>query len=459
MTNNGAVDRRSTRAAARLIAAAAILFISACSTKGGPLGIAPGGSAVGYVDIDKVVQAHPLNSELKAFDDQIALLDAQAVSAPQAVTPAQRDAEAALERDLQTAEAQFEDELGRKRDFYQRQAQQLMANIQAPGVQPQPGGVLGSMRQQFDTQMKQIQESGARTLGAFRSALYKADSDHLKSVQQLLAADVRSKVRAKESALSAKETAYQVQLAHQDQDQRLNLKTKLENLSLSPQDRSQYAAQLQDIETREELLTNQLKTKDNAELSAYETALQKDASSRFDAERASTEKKTQAKLAARQSELEVQFRQQASTLGGKFNQQLNDANRALINDPKMALKIQKIQDDTQAKYQADAAQSLASYQQTRKSLVQKYSAIAHMQFQDDQAIQAQIEAIAAQRRDLYARIMDQVQDQVRTIAQARGYAIVFDSVAGAGSAVNLTDLVSKAVAALPAASASPTSGG
>jgi Skp family chaperone for outer membrane proteins len=334
-----------------------------------------------------------------------------------------------------------------------------MANIQSPGGQPQPGGVLGGMQQQFQTQMKEMQASGARTMDAFRSALFKADTEHLKSVQQLLAADVRSKVRAKESQLSAKETAYQVQLAHQDQDQRLNLKTKLENLSLSPQDRSQYAAQLQDIETREELLTNQLKTKDNAELTAYEAALQKDASARFDAERSSTQKKTQAKLVAREDELQVQFRKQAATLGGKFNEQLNAANKAMASDPTVAGKIQDIQNKTQAKYQADAAQSLAAYQQTRKTLVQKYSAIAHMQFQDDQAIQSEIDAIAAQRRDLYARIMDQVQEQVRTIAQARGYAIVFDSVAGSGSAVDLTDLVSKALAALPAAGASPTPGG
>jgi hypothetical protein len=436
-----------------------MILTAGCANHAGALGPAPSGNAVGYVDVDKVVQAHPLHSELQALEDQIASLNAQAVSAPEAATPSQRVAQADLERELQTAQAQFEDELGRKRAFYQRQAQDLMANLQAPGTQPQPGGVLGGMQQQFQTQMKELQASGARTLDAFRTALFKADTEHLKSVQQLLAADVRSKIRAKESQLSAKETAYQVQLAHQDQDQRLNLKTKLENLSLSPQDRSLYAAQLQDIETREELLTNQLKTKDNAELAAYETAQQKDASDRFNTERSSTQKKTQAKLAARENELQGEFRAQAATLGGKFNEQLNAANKALVNDPKVASKIQDIQDSTQAKYQADAAQSLAAYQQTRKTLVAKYSAIAHMQFQDDQAIQSEIDSIAAQRRDLYAHIMDQVQDQVRTIAQARGYGIVFDSVAGAGSAVDLTDLVSKAVAALPTASASPSSGG
>jgi hypothetical protein len=443
-------------------ALAALLSVAACAKQGGLIsGSHSAGTGVGYVDIDKVVKAHPLHPELQALEDQIALLDAQSVSAPQAVTPAQRDAQSALERDLQTAETQFQQDLGRKRAYYQQQASAALAQIQAStlGTQPQAGDVLGSMQRQFGDQMKQLQASGAKTLDAYRTALYKEDTDHLKSVQQLLAADVRAKVRARESQLAAKETTYQVELAHQDQDQRLNLKTKLENLSLSPQDRSQYAAQLQDIETREEYLTNQLKARDNADLTAYESALQKDASARFDSERLSTEKKTQAKLAARQTELNGQFREQAKTLGGKFNQQLTDANKALLTNPKVRQQVQDIQNQTQIKFEADAAQSMASYRQTRKALFEKYSAIAHMQFQDDQAIQAQMDAIAAQRRDLYAQILSQVQDQVRAVAQERGFAIVFDSIAGAGSAADLTDQVSKAVAALPAATASPTPSG
>ena len=111
------------------------------------------------------------------------------------------------------------------------------------------------------------------------------------------------------------------------------------------------------------------------------------------------------------------------------------------------------------KFEADATAALASYRDTRKALVDKYSAIAHMQFQDDQAIQAQIDAMAAQRRDLYAKILDQVQQQVGEVAQARGIAIVFDSVAGSGSAVDLTDQVAKAVAALPSATPSPAPSG
>jgi hypothetical protein len=442
--------------------AAALVLLSGCAKQGAsPLNPAGPRGTIGYVDIDKVVRAHPLHDELQSLDDQIAVLDAQSVTEPQAVTAVQRDAEAALARDLQTAEAQFEQDLARKRAYYQQQAREAMSQIQASalGVSGQQGSVLSGMQKQFGDQMKQLQLSGAKTLDAYRTALFKEDTDHLKSVQQLLASDVRAKIRARASSLAAKETAYQVQLAHQDQDQRLNLKTKLENLSLTPQERSQYAAQLQDIETREEFLINQLKAKDNAELAAYESSLQKDAAARFDAERASTEKKTQAKLAARQNELNVQFRTSASTLGGQFNKQLADANKQLSGNPKVQQQIQDVQSQTQAKYEADATQALDAYRQTRKTLVDKYSAIAHLQLQDNQAIVAQIEGVAAQRRDLYGRILDQVHDQVSAVAQSDGVAVVFDSVAGAGNAVDLTDQVSKAVAALPAAASSPTPSG
>ena len=455
----GAAPLVRTRTLVAVALASSVLAapLAGCAKTQALLQSRPAARGVAYVDIDKIVQSHPLNPELQALQDQITLLDAQSVSAPQAVTPAQRDAQAGLERDLAAAEAQFQQDLMRKRAYYEAQAQAALANIAAGGASstPQSGSVIADMQNQFNAQMRALEASGAKTLEAYRASLFKEDSAHLKGVQQLLAADVRAKVRARESQLVAAETAYQVQLAKQDQDQRLNLKTKLENLSLSQQDRSQYAAQLQDIETREEFLTNQMKTKDNATLAAYEQQLQKDAGARFEAERTATEKQTNAKLAARQDELNTQFHQQATQLGQSFNERLQDVNKAIAADPALAQKAQQIQDQTQAKYEADAAAAMATYRDTRKALVDKYSAIAHMQFQDDQAIQAQIDSISQQRRDLYAKILDQVQQQVSEVAQARGIAIVFDTVAGSGSAVDLTDQVAKAVAALPSATPSP----
>lgn len=450
----------AARACAVVVLALTAFAANGCAKTAEMLSSRPAAHGIAYVDIDKVVQAHPLHPELQALEDQITLLDAQSVSAPQAVTPAQRDAQAGLERDLAAAEAQFQQDMLHKREFYQAEEQAALANISATsGASPQSGDVLTAMRGQFNDQMRALQESGAKTLEAYRTSLFKEDTAHLKSVQQLLAADVAAKVRAREAQLVASETAYQVQLAHQDQDQRLNLKTKLENLSLSPQERSQYAAQLQDIETREEFLTNQLKTKDNAALTAYEKTLQSQAAARFDAERTATEKQTSQKLVDRQNEMNVQFHDQTTALSAEFNKRLTDVNKAIASDPALQQKAQAIQAQTQAKFQADADAAMASYRDTRKALVEKYSAIAHMQFQDDQAIQAQIDGISAQRRDLYAKILDQVQQQVGEVAQARGIAIVFDSVAGSGSAVDLTDQVAKAVAALPSATPSPAPSG
>lgn len=456
----GSQSRTAARAFAALALALAALLGGGCAQTAEMLNSRPAAHGIAYVDIDKVVQAHPLHPELQALEDQITLLNAQSVSAPQAVTPAQREAQAGLERDLAAAEAQFEQDMLHKRQYYQAMEQEALANMSAGGTpSAASGSVLSDMQRQFAQQMQALQASGAKTLEAYRTSLFKEDTAHLKSVQRLLAADVAAKVRAKESELVSNETTYQVQLAHQDQDQRLNLKTKLENLSLSPQDRSQYAAQLQDIETREEFLTNQLKTKDNAELSAYEKTLQSQAAARFDAERTATEKQTSQKLALRQTEMNTEFHQQATALSLKFNQRLTDVNKAIASDPALQQKAQAIQNQTAVKFQADASAAMASYRDTRKALVEKYSAIAHMQFQDDQAIQAQIDGIASQRRDLYAKILDQVQQQVGEVAQARGIAIVFDSVAGSGSAVDLTDQVAKAVAALPSATPSPAPSG
>jgi Skp family chaperone for outer membrane proteins len=68
-----------------------------------------------------------------------------------------------------------------------------------------------------------------------------------------------------------------------------------------------------------------------------------------------------------------------------------------------------------------------------------------MQFQDNEAIAAQADKLAADRHDLYQKIVDQVQAQITQIAQKDGVAIVFTSIRGAGTAVDLTAEVRKAI--------------
>ncbi|MBC5828253.1 MAG: hypothetical protein GIW99_11335 [Candidatus Eremiobacteraeota bacterium] len=417
---------------------------------------------VGYVDLDRVIAAHPLRGQLDALQNQITTLNAEAVTGPKTVNADQRAAQAALQRDLQNAEQAFSDELAAKRGYYEQEEAKAIAAMQSAALgfsTPGPAGAMSGMQQQYGAQIKQIQAQGRQTLDQYRSDLFKQDTAHLKQLQQAIAAGVAAKVRAKEAALSADETAYQISLARNDQDQRLNLKTKLENLGLTPQERSQYSAQLQDIDTREQFLINGLKARDSAQLKAYQKQLNADASSRFNAERLATEKETNQKLAARQKDVETQLGSQVTSIGGKFQQQLSEANKTLTTDPRVRNQVQGIHSQMQSKYVAEADRALAAYRQTRQDLVAKYSAVAHMQFQDNQALGAQIDRLSAQRRDLYGKIVRQADVQIQAVARQDGVSVVFASIAGAGSAVDLTAQVVKRMSTLANAPSPAPSGG
>jgi Skp family chaperone for outer membrane proteins len=109
----------------------------------------------------------------------------------------------------------------------------------------------------------------------------------------------------------------------------------------------------------------------------------------------------------------------------------------------------------QSGYMDEANKAETAYRQVRADLIAKYSAIAHMQFEDNESIAAQADKLAADRRDLYQKIADQVRGQVEQIAHDDGIAVVFGSVRAAGTAVDLTDQVTKAVSSLQASTSLP----
>ena len=456
----------------RLAALVAVLAVlTACSAKsgqgasgltgGGATGLSANGSAAGYVDIDKVVAAHPLHAELQSLQDQITALNASSVVGPKPVTPAQVQAQSDLQRALADAEAAYTKDLTDKQAAFRDEEANADAAITAKALgvpNTGPGGIMGGMQADFARQLAAMQAGARSTLSAYRTSLYAQDAEHLTKVRQLIGADAQAKVRSEESQLSSAETAYQIQLARADQDQRLNLSAKLDNLSLSPADRQNYSAQLQALENREASLAAAKKAADATTLAAYEKRVSKDAEQRFNAERLATETDTNAKLAARQADLESTIRDQAQKLGGQFQSQLNAANAKLGNNPQVQAQLADEHTKITARYQADAQAALVSYQATRKALVAKYSAVAHMQFQDNVALSLQAQELAQTHQQLYDAIVRQIQTLVADAAQRNGVDVVFTSIAGAGSAVDLTDQVAKAAAALPSQTP-PTPGG
>jgi hypothetical protein len=416
-----------------------------------------GGRLAGYVDMEKIVTAHPLHGEMDSLQAQITALTAKQQQVPQAQTPAQKTAEAEMQRELAAAQTQFQDEINRRRAFYQQEEANAIAAVQNKALAGTGASqITGNVQQQFGEQVKQIQTDAGKAYIAYQQSLYKQDNAHLAEVSQRLHADVSAKVQDRRNKLEAAETAYQLKLSHDDQDQKLNLKIKLESSALTPDERAQYAGQLQNIQTREDARINQMKSVDNDALTQYQTQLQRAAAASFEAERTKTASETNAKLQERQKQMSDQLKTQVTGIGSKFQEQLNSANQTLAKNPQVKADIDRIHAAEEAKYSDELNKTMASYEDTRKALVTKYSAIAHMQFQDNVALADQADRLAQARRDLLAKIVEQVRQQVADIASKQGVAVVLTSVRGAGSAIDLTDQVQKAVQALASPAAAPT---
>jgi hypothetical protein len=456
--------RSSVRAQAIVAFVALTLAATGCARSGGGAGAPQAtGTGVGFVDMDALIAEHPLHGQLQAMQDQIAVLQQESQLVPSGMSPQQSAAYDQMQAQLATESQKFQQDLGQLRDSYQRREAQAISQLQVTtlGTSVGPGGVLGGLQQQFGQQAQALQKQAITTLGDYRTELFRQDSDHLKNVRQLLAQNARTALSQRESQLSAQETAYQVSLVKADQEQRLNLQAKLQDLALSDQQRKQYQDQLAAIDAREEAKIKVMKTRDNAELASLERSLNEQAAKQYDIERTATQKATQAKLVARQKEMQTAIAPQMQALSGKFQRQLNDVNARLEGNDKYKAQAQAIHDQLAVQYGDEAGKATASYRAVRRALIDKFSAIAHMQFQDNETIAAQADQLAADRRDLYQRITAQVQAQVEEVAQRDGIAVVFTSVRGAGNAVNLTDQVRTALNANRASStpASPTPGG
>ncbi|HXN09403.1 MAG TPA: hypothetical protein VN860_07045, partial [Candidatus Acidoferrales bacterium] len=395
-----------------LVAALALAAVACAHKEGtGTSSASPGGlsaNAVGYVNMDAVMAAHPLHAQLQAMQDQIGVLQQEAAVVPTGMRPEQASAYDAMQRELASAAQQFQQDLGQRRAYYQRREAEAISRLQATalGQGPNSNGILGGLQQQYSQQAQALQKQAFATLNSYRDELFRQDNEHLKHVQELIASDMRAKLKQRESQLSTVETKYQIDLVKADQEQRLNLQAKLQNLALTDKDRKHYQDQLNAIDAAEQSKINALKARDNAEIVKLEHDLNAQAAAKYDAERKATTAATQAKLVARQRDMQTSINPQMQALSGKFQQQLNDANARLANNEKYKAQAQTLHDQMQSGYMDEANKAETAYRQVRTDLIAKYSAIAHMQFEDNEAIAAQADKLAADRRDLYQKIAD-----------------------------------------------------
>src|SRR4029077_17267418 len=142
-----------------MLVAVLALAASACAHRG-PGGVSGGsvgaqsGTGVGYVNMDAVIAAHPLNAQLQSMQDQISVLQQEAAVVPTGMSPAQASAYDAMQRELATAADKFQQDLGQRRAYYERREAEAIGRLQAAalGQNPNSTTILGGLQQQYSQQ-------------------------------------------------------------------------------------------------------------------------------------------------------------------------------------------------------------------------------------------------------------------------------------------------------------------
>ena len=111
-------------------------------------------------------------------------------------------------------------------------------------------------------------------------------------------------------------------------------------------------------------------------------------------------------------------------------------------------KLQQIDKQYKAQFQADAQKTIDEYQATKADLDAQYAALQGADGAATGAAGKQVADLQRQRDDLYNKMVDQVKRDAGTVAAKRGLQVVFISVVAAPGGIDLTDDVEKDIESL-----------
>lgn len=433
------MSSRARAAAGRIAVVAATALLVACA-HGGPPQSGPG--AIGYIDMNALIQKHPLYDQLARYDRTIDAFDLSA-TVPQAAAPDPdlRRREAELERELHDAAGRTQQLLDQKQQQYQQQEKDaIAAALRGAGFGgPTAAQIAGSV-----TQTAQQQQAGAgaqvqRDFASYRATLQSQDRAQVAAVQKALAERASRTYRAQAEQLQSKEAALSLALASADAPQRLALHTKLSSLALDDAARDDAQKQLAELDRKEADAVAAQRNRDQATLAALQTQLRSQVQRDLDTQVASISKRSLTSLAERQRDLTHQIAPfngpviSTTTVNGKPQQQVNPS-----LPPPLRAQIARLHQDYQQRFQSDAKTTIADFERTREDLSRRYAMLHGVDAGSRQSAQAQIATLRRKRDDLYDQMTGQIDREVRVIAQQRGITVVLSDVVAPAGGVDLT---------------------
>ena len=429
---------RSSKAAVFALAA---LVLAGCAHQ--PQPDDPDVRGIGYVRVDEVVKKHPLYPQLSQIQDAIDALGLKSLG-PAAVphTPAEIAKQTReLNKELEQAQQRANDILRKKQqDYAQREQAAIRAALAAAGAGTNGAQAANQMQSVSSQQAQQVESQANADFQAYQQSVVNQDNAAVQQIAKQLNDRANKAYQQRATQLQEQESQLALELSQQDASKRLSLRMKLNNLAMSDADRKQYRDQLAALDKQEAAAVDAQRKKDQQTLSAYQKQLRDKTSRDIAAQAQKIHDQTRAKLTSRHNEVTQQV---ASQLKGLQPQAIPTNLPAATRD-----KLQQIDKDFKAQFQADAQKTIQQYQQTKSDLDAQYAALQGADGAAGGASSKQLADLQKQRDDLYNKMVDQIKRDAGQVASKRGLRVVFMSIEGAAGGIDLTDDVEKDIESL-----------
>jgi hypothetical protein len=344
------------------------------------LAAANGTPGVAYVDITRVVAAHPLHKVLDAYDREIAALrGTRSVPGLDDLGTRAQEAATALGRDA-------------------REAQRQVQRIGARGASHDR-----ALETHALTSVRNSRGVAAGAVNAYGNALASETAASLRGFESGIAQQTSRALAARQQQLREKELTLAYDLARRDAGARLQVRVKLADMHLDRTMRASLEQQLGAMGRRESAAVATLRAQNEAELARYRATLLREG-------------------AAANAQMAAQLRSKA---GANLALRLSVARTASASAgvvPDLPARLERF--GSTYRLGTDAAAIQRGLATAATELPQRFSQLAGDDRGSRAETSAQIQNLQRDRDELYRSIVAQIERDARRLGQERGLRVV-----------------------------------
>ena len=400
-------------------------------------GPSPSGEGkVGYVDMYVLVKAHPMYAQLAQTERSIDALSLRSLGPDVGSTGSNLSKEdAELQKELTQASDRTNKILNEKQVEYQREENAAISAALAAGGHAASGNAIGAkVNSTAGQQAAGVNAQMGRDTQAYQQTVAAQQRQQTAAYEKAVGTRAEREYAAKANELQQKESEFALTLAQKDAAQRLELRTKLSNLAMDSASRDAVKQQLDALDRSESDQVAAMRNRDQQTLAQLRSQLKIQAQRDVNSGVAKIQSQNQSKLAA----------QAPTSPGGVPGGVVAPTNLP----PDLKSKIDALHKEYQERFTRDVKSTIAQFNKTRDDLKRRYDELHRVDQGSSQSLRKELASLQAQHDQLYAEIVDQINREVRLVAQSKGVSTVLNDVSGNGTGVDLTEAAKKEIESL-----------